>query len=249
MRSYVYVSDAKLDGFRIAPKLLDKIAKELKIDAKLASLTLKEKPDDSVRFAKLELVERHLAEEGLIGEIGSDAQWFEATLPMHWGPYVHHEGYKIGERERDYYPESPVILFAGQTPKVSLALGGSRQHVLSSASSLSSKGRSANAKTPLFTSHSDGYSIVRSIVAASGEDLADSQVVPRAIISTVDQVMFMTRMLPPPSVKLLALRLLDESLDYPGGRRRVILGTPLYVERDFTAPFGKSGIDTGATRA
>lgn len=242
MRSYVYVSDTKLDGFRIEPKLRDKIAKELKVDAKLASLTLKEKPDDSVRFAKLELVERYLAKEGLIGEIGGDAQWFEATMPMHWGPYVHHDGYEIAGKEQNYYPDSPVVLFAGQTPTLSLGLGGSRHHILSAMSSLSSRDRSANAKTPLFTSHSDGFSIVRSILSASGKDLADSRVVPRAIINTVDQVMFMTRMLPPPSVKFLALRLLDEYVDYPGGPRRVILGNPLYVERNFTTPFGKQEV-------
>lgn len=225
-RYYVYASDAKIDMIagQLSPALRQQIAKELKIDVKLLSLTLKDNPTEENRYRMLDLAERTLLEEGKVGALDSDKKWFRGTLPLHWGRYRHHE------KGADYDPLFPMVFFAGQTANVDLGLGGSMKHLIGEEVSMSEEALKAQ-KLPLFTSFSDGFSILSTVreAALDKANPSSSPIGAAAVASSVRQIVGSTKALglPPPEMEFLALRLLDEHR----ANKRVILGTPLYVAR------------------
>jgi hypothetical protein len=226
MRYYVYVSDTKLDMLapQVPRKLRERVAAELTIDLKVLSLSLKENPSDANRYAKVELVRQHLLKDGAVGTVDDDTAWFAGTMPMHWGPFQHHT-------RAEYDPNFPMVFFAGQTETMQLGLGGSRRHLLGEQSSLSERVRDTP-MGPLFTSFSDGYSILRAVRdPVRDEHDAQSPAAPKAVASTVAQVIGTAELsgLPASSMEFLARRLIDVPSNGFPGPRRVILGTPLYV--------------------
>jgi hypothetical protein len=248
MRSYVYVSDAKLDQLapQVPKKLRERVAAELTVGISIFNLSLKEQPHETTRYAKLELVRQHLLKQGELGTLLSDDPWFEGEMSMHWGPFLHHEPSLSGEHDRDYDPQFPMIFFAGASATTRLGLGGSRRHVLGEENSLPEGARTANRDRPLFTSYSEGFPILTAIKEALPKDQkvsSEETGVPaeerrkkkmaNAVRMVVDGVVDLSEKadLPPTPVEFVALRLADVEERRVHGDQRVILGTPLYVAR------------------
>jgi hypothetical protein len=92
LRYYLYISDSKLEMLfeQINPGVLKRISAEVKVDLKLASLTLRgaENPGPT-RTAKLQIVERYIDAHhnlGTLREPGSE--YFRGQMDMQWGPLV-----------------------------------------------------------------------------------------------------------------------------------------------------------------
>jgi hypothetical protein len=124
LRYYLYVSDAKLDMLfdQIDDQLRKKISVELKIDLKLASLTLSNADSpEPARMAKLRLVEEYITRNHTVGTIENSSQeWFRGCMDMQWGwlePFGNDEA-------------APVVFFKGQEDPHLVMLAGSSRHVI-----------------------------------------------------------------------------------------------------------------------
>lgn len=120
LRSMVYISDLKLQGLaeQIPVKVRRDIAAELKLDFKLASLTLSSPAagkdlSGEGRVAKLWLVEEHMRRSGQINALDATAGYFEAEAEMDWAPL-----------------DEKTVLFCGFTGGLLLVLGGSTSHLI-----------------------------------------------------------------------------------------------------------------------
>jgi hypothetical protein len=122
LRYYVYISDTKLDMLfeQIDRGVLKRISAEVKVDIKLASLTLREAPNPGpTRSAKLQVVERFIEAHHKVGTVQEPGrEYFRGQMEMQWGwagdDAVWFQG---GNEERSHYRQY-------------LGLGGSRHHVL-----------------------------------------------------------------------------------------------------------------------
>jgi hypothetical protein len=121
-RYYVYVSDAKLDMLhgQIPRKLRDRIAKDLKLDLKLVSLSLTEVPTQENRYSKVAVVEDYLERDGGVGSVGAPGRYIRDTLDMTWG-----------HADPRTAPDDAVY-FAAETPEAFVLLGGSTKHLVGS---------------------------------------------------------------------------------------------------------------------
>jgi len=123
MKTYVYVSDTKLDMYygQIPQNFLKKIAPELGINLGFLNLSLKEKKDDlqgqeTTRFKKLGVVTNYIKQNFPVGSIDSPNEYFEGTISMRWGDYMN----------------TGMIYFGGNTDQTWLGLAGSSYHLIGS---------------------------------------------------------------------------------------------------------------------
>ena len=127
LRYYLYISDSKLDMLfeQIDLKSRKRISAELKIDLKVASLTLRgaENPGPT-RTAKLQLVEQFIETHQHVGTIQEPGKgYFRGQMRMTWDwAGWNHDG--VWFQGNDYDP--------GHLPQC-IGLGGSRYHVLGEA--------------------------------------------------------------------------------------------------------------------
>lgn len=130
LRYFLYISDAKLDMLfeQIDPPLRQRISAEIKVDLKLASMTLRqaERPamPPTARVAKLRVVERYIDAHHEVGTLSVPGrEFFRGSLDMQWGWLA---------RRKDAPPDDrlPVVFFRGRRDQDFVALAGSRSHVL-----------------------------------------------------------------------------------------------------------------------
>jgi hypothetical protein len=123
-RYYLYVSDTKLDMLfdQIGEQVRKKISVELKIDLKLASVTLGHAGSpDPARMAKLRLVEEFITRNHTVGTVeDSSGGWFRGAMDMQWGWL----------ESFDTNDASPLVFFRGQEDSHVVMLAGSRRHVI-----------------------------------------------------------------------------------------------------------------------
>jgi hypothetical protein len=125
LRYFLYVSDSKLDMLyeQIDPAMRRRISAEVKVDLKLASVTLRQADQPAAtRMAKLRVVERYIDTHCQVGDVSAPGPaFFRGRLQMQWG--------WLTPTERPDRP-SPVVLFRGTAGNDFVLLGGSRGHVL-----------------------------------------------------------------------------------------------------------------------
>ncbi|MET7336043.1 SAVMC3_10250 family protein [Nonomuraea sp. NPDC005650] len=125
LRYYVYVSDNKLDMLyeQIDPALRKRISAEVKVDLKVASVTLQQAEQaTAARMTKLRMVERYIDTHCKVGGVSAPGrEFFRGRMEMRWGWL---------ERDAATDRPSPVVLFCGLTDDDFVVLGGSRGHVL-----------------------------------------------------------------------------------------------------------------------
>jgi hypothetical protein len=116
---YAYVSDQKVDMLRssIPPKVSERLALELKLDLKVLSLSLGNRPAPEDRYSLARLVSEYLRDQGLVGTLEEPNEYFEGTMLMSWGPY--------GWRR-----DSTLLFFTGEMDGLYVGLGGSMKHAI-----------------------------------------------------------------------------------------------------------------------
>jgi hypothetical protein len=119
LRYYLYISDSKLDMLyeQIDESALRRISAEIKVDLKLASLTLRQVDNPApARTAKLRIVERFIEQHHHVGTIEEPgSEYFRGQMDMSWGWLIS--------------DDQPGVVFLGRGTSV-VALAGSRRHVL-----------------------------------------------------------------------------------------------------------------------
>ena len=119
LRYYVYVSDDKLDMLfeQIDQGARKRISAELKVDLKIASITLRQSDNPTpTQTAKLRIVERFIDSHHHVGNAQEPGrEYFRCQMSMRWGRAV-----------------QDSVLFMGIDPESStkVILGGSLGHVL-----------------------------------------------------------------------------------------------------------------------
>ncbi|MFE5681708.1 DUF7019 family protein [Streptomyces sp. NPDC056512] len=125
LRYFLYVSDVKLDMLyeQIDPAQRRRVSAEVKVDLKLASMTLKQADEpQATRLAKLRMVERYIDTHHHVGTIHAPGQsYFRGSMPMRWGWLW--DG-MAGPRA--------TAFFKGREGSDVVVLAGSRRHVLGS---------------------------------------------------------------------------------------------------------------------
>lgn len=232
LRYFLYVSDAKLDMLfeQIDPRLRRRISAELKVDLKLASLTMRQAEHSAGRMAKLRLVERYLDAYHQVGSLAEPGpEFFRGRLDMQWGWLA-----------RGKHPDDslPVVFFRGRQDEHFLALAGSRSHVLG-------QDPTAAPGNAVF-----GYSSAPSIVAAVRAHVSDLEGVPRypawgedwdrpperptpePVSFHLSQASYIDLDTPPQPMEFLAIPLGEGQLKLrDGSHAHGVLGTPIYVAR------------------
>jgi len=216
VRYYVYVSDAKLDMLspQIPPKIRDNLAAELKIDLKLLSLTVKSKDNEETRYSKLSLVTKYLHEHEDVGSVDEPGRYFEGSLPMAWGPIGMGRG----------------VYFGAITEHTILGLAGSPRHVIRSVDAGSVPWEATSAAPDLYDLlRSTSPTVVEAAPmmlggAVLGLDPVAAEGVVRATTGLSGPVQHL---------EFLAKRVADGFTDlipgYSSDRKRIVLGTPVYV--------------------
>jgi len=153
LRYYLYVSDTKLDMLfeQIDPGQRRKISAEVKVDLKLASVTLRsiEHPAPA-RAAKLRVVERYIERNHRVGSVGvAGAEYVRGSMPMRWGRIP-------SPRSLEGPPglRLPMVFFKGEMGDQVVMLAGSRHHLL---------GEYASVGSAAITSGSDLSAIVSTV--------------------------------------------------------------------------------------
>jgi hypothetical protein len=123
LRYYLYISDAKLDMLfdQIDPRALKRITAEVKVDLKLASVTLRGADNPGpTRSAKLRVVEHFIEKHHDVGTMQHPGpSYFRGEMEMLWG----WTGY--GSEEDGVWFQNYDL-----TSDQYVGLGGSRYHVL-----------------------------------------------------------------------------------------------------------------------
>jgi hypothetical protein len=209
---YEYVSDSKVDMlFASVPvSLRERFAAELKIDLRLVSATVTERPREETRYSKLAVVLRYFQKEVEVGSVDDPAAYFQGTLVMRWGPISN----------------GRAIYFGGVTERTVLGMGGSRKHVLHSAgdSTVPDPGGSATAELIDVLRAADpsiaGMSRSRqpTITEGLGEFEAEAIYTATTGMDGIGQ-----------RLEFLARRVAVASGEIIGIPQRILLGTPIYV--------------------
>lgn len=213
MRYYTYISDAKLELLhgQIPRKLLSRLAGELQIHLKVASMSVKGAPQEATRFDRLRLVERYIEENFEVGWMTEPRSWFRGEL-----------GLRIGM-------VTGAALYTGLDGGTLVALVGSGIHVVDEGpsrfgSELRHRTSDLPALVTLMEDRSEEPASTGSITYRDRED-ADEQAV-------LDQVVYFAQGMRSPRqpYEFLARRLLEGTTMGPDGRLvHVVIGTPLYV--------------------
>lgn len=208
---------------QIDPGAAKRISAEVKVDIKVASVTLREadNPGPS-RIAKLKIVEKYIDAHHRVGTIHQPGgEFFRGQMMMQWG---------WGGTFRNGVPDSPdAVWFQGNESKGSLrvGLGGSRRHVLGEPKMW------------------PGGSSTLPIILAGIEDALSWRDLPswdsdRYNYTGEDMIRHMSMELesdadwiqknnPAQSLEFLAIPLLETSVKIRKNDIRIVLGTPLYV--------------------
>lgn len=232
MKYFVYISDTKLDMLagQLDPKILRRMARELKVDLKVVSLTLKDDPQDDTRYSKLRVVERCLQKDDEVGTISSPAKWFGGSESLAWGT--------VGT-------QGEVVYFTNIVSGTLLGLTGSGYHLIGG----TYYGKGSSWVDTDRERYAPGGSFMRTVVehemanhlgvAEEGEEIR-FKMTTEAVVGTMLQI---HDRLGGHAERLdfVAKTLLDVSVsetpglvnDYYLGRLppfdRILLGTPLYV--------------------
>ncbi len=217
MRYYVYISESKVNMLfaQIPLALRDRIAAELKIDVKLVSFSLSERPSDQSKYSKVQLVCDYLERESLVGTLDEPASFLYATLPMRWGP-VRNAGIP--------HQDTGVVFFASATESRVVVLGGSVKHVIGASGPEASVG-----------SHTTG--IFGAIAVEEGEVSADAwRTGPDDTLNALRGLATVPESMTGPEQRLefVAKVLLQGEIEHERGpqvteRRNVLLASPIYV--------------------
>jgi Family of unknown function (DUF7019) len=161
LRYFLYVSDSKLDMLfeQIDPALRRRISAEVKVDLKIASVTLRQAEHSTARIAKLRVVERYIDGHHEVGTVAAPGRdFFRGRMDMQWGWLA-----------RGDHPDDrlPVVFFRGHQDHDFVALAGSRRHVIGE--------RPADEQASAVF----GFSSAPSIVAAIRDHVGDLDGVPR----------------------------------------------------------------------
>jgi hypothetical protein len=251
LRYYLYISDSKLDMLfeQIDHGVLKRISAEVKVDLKLASVTLKRAENPvPARTAKLRVVERFINTHHTVGTVQQPgAEYVRGTMDMQWG-WV--EGTLSRKEEENDKPDrgGEIVIFRGQEASDFVALAGSRRHVLG-------EHPAETDVTVAFTG-----SALPNIIAAFGEHISENPelaervrtfrtVDPRFAASEevaavsdppqahLDAAMSLRIFAPTQRLEFLAVALNEAQMMnwHPSGLKKVpsgihgVLGTPIYV--------------------
>ncbi|WP_433887783.1 DUF7019 family protein [Streptomyces sp. CA-111067] len=211
MRYYTYISDAKLGMLhgQVPRKLLSRLAGDLQIDLKVASVSVQGAPPEVTQFDRLRLVERYIDENCDVGWMTEPRSWFRGELGLRMGIVT------------------GAALYTGLDGGTLVALIGSGIHVVDrgpsrSDSRLEHRTSDLPALVTLMESRSEDS--VSYGFARDRED-ADEQV-------ALSQVVYFAQEMRTPRqpCEFLARRLLEGTTRGPDGRPvHVVIGTPLYV--------------------
>jgi hypothetical protein len=207
LRYYLYISDSKLDMLfeQIDQGVLKRISAEVKVDLKLASVTLRQTDNPApVRTAKLRVVERFIEQRHHVGTVQEPGrEYFRGQLDMEWG-------WLEGEKG------SSVVFFMGRESSQFVALAGSRRHVLGE-----NIGEGENVSA---------YSVMPNIAAVIDEHIPSRPKVgdPQVALNNFADLYRLTAATQP--LEFLAVPLVEGQMrrwDFPSVHG--VLGTPLYV--------------------
>lgn len=117
LKYYLYISDAKVDMLfpQIPRGFLDGLAGELKLNVGILNASLKQDSLPENRYSKLEVVKRYIERNMEIGDIDSPREYFYGSGYVRWG--------KI---------DPDLVYFMGKTEKTIFGLGGSLHHITGS---------------------------------------------------------------------------------------------------------------------
>ena len=208
LRSFVYVSDAKLTGFleQIDDRgrrrnRLAKLMVSLGVNFGVLNMTVQSQPVDlsvesRAQATQVAAVEDRVRHQFHVGDLVSGRQWISGNVNMEWAPL------------RD----GQTVLFCGYAGSLLVALGGSIGHL---------RGRDSSADRT--GSHS--FAIRSAVLNGDepehlGRDLASAA---REICITPQPVRFLA--------EVISRGLLPEG----SAQREFVLATPLYVETVYTA--------------
>jgi hypothetical protein len=148
LRHFIYISDTKLDMLfeQIDPALRRRISAEVKVDLKLASLTLRQTDSQpAARIAKLRMVERYIDTHHQVGTIPAPGhEYFRGSMPMQWGWLTH--GYDFDNNPPRLGLDT--VFFRGHQASQVVVLAGSRRHVLGEQPAAEDSRLSAHSATP-----------------------------------------------------------------------------------------------------
>jgi hypothetical protein len=234
LRYYLYISDTKLDMLfgQIGQGILKRISAEIKVDLKLASVTLKEKDQPmAARTAKLQIVEQYITQYHSVGTITEPGQeYFRGHMNMQWGWL---RGYRWDE------DNPPIAIFRGREESDFVALAGSRRHVLGEQAGETSR-------------NAEAFSALPNILAVVGEHISGSPEIGQMIrdlrehpepseesaaigdppIDALDCIAGTGMPVPPEPLEFLAVYLTEGSMTQRGFEGvHGVLGTPIYVAR------------------
>lgn len=210
LRNYLYVSDAKLDMLfeQIDRSLLKQISVELKVDLKLASITLHHAEDPSpARMAKLRIVERFIDDHHNVGTCENRGrEYFRGQLNMQWG-WITHPSRNAAS----------IIFFRSKEDTLSLTLAGSRRHVIGEPPDVSAVAGSA--LPHIIAGISDHISDKSALAGLPSESA-------RWVRATrVRELRLHPEDAPSQPMEFLAIPLAEDR----GPDVHVVLGTPIYV--------------------
>lgn len=221
LRYYVYISDSKLDMLfeQIDRSILKRVSAEVKVDIKIASITLREADQPgATRIAKLRVVERFLEENHTIGSIQKPGrEYFRGKMDMEWG-WTGGDDSGVWFEGNDFNEGQYV------------GLGGSRYHVLSE----SPQGR--------LRKHANSGTAAPSIIRALEDSgfFLDTRIrnselsgeLPGGWQGYVSRRPYVPRSghIPPQHLEFLAVPLAETYIDSgEPAPVHVVIGTPLYV--------------------
>jgi hypothetical protein len=220
LRYYVYVSDAKLEMLfeQIGSAARKHISAEVKVDLKLASLTLRGADNPGpARLAKLQLVERFIEKHHQLGPIEQPGpEYFRGRMDMDWG--------WIGLDDRGVWFQGNDF---GNAQYV--GLGGSRYHVLGEIRELNARPMSGR---PDIVAALESSGFLRNPELRRGEQTGDlprywSECMDRVRVTSYDP---WSGGVPPQRLEFLAIPLAETQVVVPKeGPVHVVIGSPLYV--------------------
>lgn len=213
MRYYTYISDAKLELLhgQIPRKLLSRLAGDLQLDLKVASVSVKGAPQELTRFDRLRLVERYIDENCDVGWMTEPCSWFRGELGLRMGVVT------------------GAALYTGLDGGTLVALIGSGRHVVDRGpsrfdSELEHRTSDLPALVTVMESRSEESASDEFDFWRDRED-ADEQAALRQVVYFAQEMRA-----PRQPCEFLARRLLEGTVRGPGGRPvHVVVGTPLYI--------------------
>ncbi|MFD5248166.1 DUF7019 family protein [Amycolatopsis sp. NPDC058340] len=213
MRYYTYISDAKLELLhaQIPRRLLSRLAGELQLDLKVASVSLKGAPHEITRVDRLRLVERYIDENCDVGWLSEPRSWFRGELGLRMGVVT------------------GAALYTGLDAGTLVALIGSAGHLVDrqpsgSGGELHHRTSDLPALITLMESRSE-ESVNDEFGFYRDREHADEQAALRQVVYFAQEMRA-----PRQPVEFLARRLFEGTTRGPDGKAvHVVVGTPLYV--------------------